>query len=960
MNLTPGLLAVSALGFRFPIPAVVLGALTGITYGLLAVGLVLIYRTSRIINFAHGQMGAFGVAVMGLLATKYHFPYYLALVPALAAGGAAAGVTELVVIRRLRRAPRVMSIVATLGVGAFLSQFAQAFAPGAGNGASFPSPTGMWVVQLGALRINQAYMAMLIFGPVAVTALTVFLRYSRYGLAIRCSSANPEAARMAGISANNMSALAWVIAGTLSALTAVLVIPASGFASSTAFGPSLLLRALAAGVLARMYSLPIAFGSGILIGVVEQLLLYNYPQSADLADVVLYVLILGALLLQRGVRGREEEKGSWAAVSAWRPLPERLSRLPAVRIGRWIMAMAGLALAVLLPVVVSNASAVILSTILAFSIVGISVGVVTGLGGQLSLGQFAVAAAGAVVSFHVSRLAPFPVALLYAGLAGAAVSTVIGIPAMRLKGLLLTVTTLGFALMTSDWGLQQRWALGESILPRHPILFGHGLDTGKSYYYVVLAVFLLALLLAWNTRRLGLGRSLLAVRDNEDNARAFTVQIRHVKLQGFIVAGFIAGLGGAVFGHSLSGVDATAFPVQASIDVVAMTVLGGMSLLIGPLVGAFYIIGLPRFVHLGASGVAASQLGWLILIMYLPGGIGQGLEPLRTRFVKWAAVRHGLNPASEADRSMPEGSGSTLAVVSRPRTVLLPPGAPLLEGRRLSKTFGGLTAVKDVSLSIGKGEIVGLIGPNGAGKTTTFEILSGFTRPNCGQVIFDGTDVSSMGPEQRGRLGLIRSFQDAALFPTLTVTDTVRLAFEPGLPTSFFRSVIGLPGTEPERRRRADELVDLMGLGRYRSRQIQELSTGTRRICELACMVALSPTLLLLDEPSSGVAQAETEALAQLLRRLKDDLDLTMLVIEHDIPMIMHLSDRVIAMETGSVIADGTPEEVQASPLVIEAYLGTNTATINRSRVEPRGGSENGVRPAVTSGKRPAHAKEKV
>lgn len=954
------MIALAIAHFRFPMPAIVLGALTGITYGLLAVGLVLIYRTSRIINFAHGQMGAFGVAIMGLLSSKYHFPYYLALIPALAAGGAAAGVTELVVIRRLRKAPRVMSIVATLGVGVFLSQFAEAFAPGAGAGTSFPSPTGMWTFQVGALRINQAYMAMLIFGPLAVAGLTIFLRYSRYGLAIRCASSNPEAARMASISANNMSALAWVIAGAMSALTAVLVIPASGFSSSTAFGPSLLLRALAAGVLARMYSLPIAFAGGILIGVIEQLLLYNYPQSADLADVVLYVLILGALLLQRGVRGREEEKGSWAAVSAWRPLPERLTKLPEIRAARWGGAIVGLTVAIVIPMLVSNASDVTLSTILAFSIVGISVGVIAGLGGQLSLGQFAIAAGGAVVSFHVSRHAPFPIAMLYAGVVGAAVSTVIGIPALRLKGLLLTVTTLGFALMTSDWGLQQNWALGASILPRHPILFGHHLDTGKSYYYVVLATFLIALLLAWNIRRLGLGRSLLAVRDNEDNARAFTVQVRQVKLQGFMVAGFIAGLGGAAFGNLLSGVDSSAFPVQASIDVVAMTVLGGMSLLIGPLIGSFYIIGLPRFVHLGASAIAASQLGWLILIMYLPGGIGQGLEPLRNRYVNWAAKRHGLSAENVENRQSPAERGLSLATVSRPRSVLLPPGAPLLEGRALRKTFGGLQAVDNVSIEVGKGEIVGLIGPNGAGKTTTFEILSGFTRPDSGQVLFDGTDVSAKSPEQRGRLGLIRSFQDAALFPTLTVVDTVRLAFEPRLPTSFFRSIAGLPGTEPERRRRADDLIDLMGLGSYRSRQIQELSTGTRRICELACMVALSPSLLLLDEPSSGVAQAETEALALVLLRLKRELDLTLLVIEHDIPMIMSMSDRVVAMETGTVIANGTPEEVQADARVIEAYLGTNSAAIQRSRVgtqQPTAGLDE---TASTNGKHAVHAKENV
>ena len=171
-----------ALGFHPTLPAAVLGALTGVTYGLLAVGLVLIYRTSKVVNFAQGQMGIFGVAVMGLLAHNYHFPYYLALLPALAAGGVAGGVTELVVVRRLRQAPRVMTIVATLGVGALLSTIATAIYPGVQNASFLPSPTWMPTLQLGALQINQAYMAMLVFGPVAVLALTVFLRHSRYGV----------------------------------------------------------------------------------------------------------------------------------------------------------------------------------------------------------------------------------------------------------------------------------------------------------------------------------------------------------------------------------------------------------------------------------------------------------------------------------------------------------------------------------------------------------------------------------------------------------------------------------------------------------------------------------------------------------------------------------------------------------------------------------------------------------
>jgi ABC-type branched-subunit amino acid transport system ATPase component len=258
----------------------------------------------------------------------------------------------------------------------------------------------------------------------------------------------------------------------------------------------------------------------------------------------------------------------------------------------------------------------------------------------------------------------------------------------------------------------------------------------------------------------------------------------------------------------------------------------------------------------------------------------------------------------------------------------------MLEAQGLIKHFGGVKAVNDVSFSVRAGETLGLIGPNGAGKTTTFELLGGFTKPDHGRVIFDRRDVSYLGPEDRARLGLIRSFQDAALFPTMTVEETVVLAQERLHHTSFIGSVLGTSYLgERAKRARARELVGLLGLDRYRDRQIRELSTGTRRITEIACLVALEPTCLLLDEPSSGIAQRETEALGTLLDDLKRQLDLTLIVIEHDIPLIMSISDRIVAMADGVVICEGTPEVVRNDARVVDAYLGGSITAIERSGV---------------------------
>jgi ABC-type branched-subunit amino acid transport system ATPase component len=250
----------------------------------------------------------------------------------------------------------------------------------------------------------------------------------------------------------------------------------------------------------------------------------------------------------------------------------------------------------------------------------------------------------------------------------------------------------------------------------------------------------------------------------------------------------------------------------------------------------------------------------------------------------------------------------------------------------ISKSYGGLRAVDGVSVTVTEGETLGLIGPNGAGKTTLFEVLAGFVSAEHGRVYFEGNEITRWSPVARAEAGLIRSFQDVSLFPTITVLDTVQLALERRLRTGFISSVLGATERDRKREEMAREIVASMGgLWAFRNTQIQELSTGTRRITELACLVALQPKLLLLDEPSSGIAQRETEALGLLLADLKAEHRMTLLIIEHDIPMIMGMSDRMIAMDAGRVIAEGPPSLVRNDPTVVEAYLGGRIEAIERS-----------------------------
>ncbi|MEY2464216.1 MAG: hypothetical protein QOH64_2354 [Acidimicrobiaceae bacterium] len=261
----------------------------------------------------------------------------------------------------------------------------------------------------------------------------------------------------------------------------------------------------------------------------------------------------------------------------------------------------------------------------------------------------------------------------------------------------------------------------------------------------------------------------------------------------------------------------------------------------------------------------------------------------------------------------------------------------ILELREVNKTFGGIRAVDDASFTLVEGEILGLIGPNGAGKTTIFDLISGFLTPDNGRILLDHLDVTELSPDRRAWLRLGRSFQDARLVPSLTVAENLALGFERHLPVrDHLASMLALPGVielEDEVAWSVADLVELMNLGAYRDKFVRELSTGTRRIVDLAMCLAHDPRVLLLDEPSSGIAQRETEALGPLLQRIQAETGCALLVIEHDMPLITSISDRIIALELGHPIVEGTPDEVIHDQRVITSYLGGDLATINRSGV---------------------------
>ena len=924
----------SAVAMTISAPVVVLGLTVGLTYGLLAVGLILVYRSSRIINFAHGEIGGFGAAVLAVAVIRWHLPYPIAFVVGLVGAAAAAAVVELVVVRRLRNAPTLMSVIATLGAGQFLLLFSLTFVgEEVRNSRFFPEPSFLPQFDVGALLLTPAHVGLIVLAPLSVLALVLVLGKARVGLQIRSAATNADAARLAGVKASRMPTYAWMMAGALAGLTAMLVFPTQGVSTPASFGPALLLRGLTAAVLARMDRLFVALLAGLGLGVIEQTLRYN-ASGGGRTEMVLFAIIIVALLLQRRDDGRSSRPDNWGVLEPWARIPAHLSSFWEIRHLSRVFGVVAIVFAVALGAVGSNRTGIVLVSVLSLAAIGLSLGVLTGVGGMLSLGQFAIAGVGAVAGYRtVEATDNALLGVLAAMAAGAVLCVVVGLPSLRLRGNMLAVSTLAFAVATETWLLQQPWMLGTGVTPQTLIFGPWTVDTGREYYMFALVVFCIALLVYRNVRSTGLGRILRAVRDNESAARAFTIAVPRRKMQSFALAGAMAGVGGMLYAFGLSFVGSQTFSSGTNITLVAMCLIGGLGLVVGPLLGALYLVALPAFIDLDAAGQASTALGWLILVLYFPGGLAELVAPVRVWLIRVLARRRGVSPDATVDSPEFVIPISTIRLPHGERHDEMAAAVPsvILTVSEIEKRFGGVAALDGVSFDVRDGETIGLLGPNGAGKTTLFEIISGFTSQDSGTVTFRGDALEGLPPEVRARRGVVRSFQDGALFSTLTVREILQLAQERRHPTRLGASVLGLPRAEANKRSRAEELAELMGLGPYRDLMARQLSTGTRRITELACIVALEPKLLLLDEPSSGIAQRESEALADVLRRVKHELGTTLVLVEHDVPLLTSMSDRIVAMAEGRIICVDTPSTVCNHPEVVRSYLGDSRTAIDRS-----------------------------
>ena len=671
-------LLVVELTFHLSLVYLIQGLVLGSLYGIIGVGLILIYRTNRIISFAAAAVGAVP-AIFALLLDVAHGVSYLAVLPIALVGGALFGaLADILVIRRFNKSPRLILTVVTIGVAQSFGALGF-FIPvwlGARAGAIslVPTPWDKFKILNGrgqpVLTGNQ--VAAIVTVVVLAVLLAAFLRYTRVGIALRASAENADRASLLGIPVKRVQTVAWMVAGVLAAAAIFVQSPLIGVPNDATLGFDSLLYALAAAVIARMERIGIALVSGMGVGILITASVATTGAN-DFASALMLIVILVGLLMHRQTVSRAEDTGvsTWQTVKQFRPIPTELRRLREVTVARGALVGAALTLAVVIPFVIHTSDLPNLIVLPIYGIVAVSLVVLTGWAGQISLGQFGLVGAGAAAAggLIANHNIDFFVALGIGIAAGVVVAMIVGLPAVRIQGLYLAVTTLAFGYAMEGYVLKKNHWIGRHLLPKgltahltRPVLYGRiNLENERTFYFVCLACMGVAMLAALAFRKNRSGRVLIAARDNPRAAPAYAINIVRTRLAAFAVSGGIAGMAGVLLAYSQHNVIPGSYGVLAGITVFLAATIGGLTSVPWAVTGVisfetFVLFG-PRFYQqLGQTFIAVVPLlltgPLLVLNLYFyPGGSAEAGFQQRDRFLRWVARRHNvLVPSLVADR----------------------------------------------------------------------------------------------------------------------------------------------------------------------------------------------------------------------------------------------------------------------------------------------------------------------
>jgi len=654
----------SPLPDRMPWGVITQGVIFGTSYALLAMGLILIYRTTRIVNFAYGAMGAMpGSLSVGLFVAQ-GWSYWLAILLGVAVGVGTGALVDVLVVRRFARSSRLVLTVASIGLAQILGAVGLIIGVLLGTDAligNIDTPlSGSWFVR--PYPVRGDHLLMLGVAPVTLIGLGWFLLGTDTGRAVRAAAENEDRALLLGVPVRRLQTIVWAIAGGVSTITFVTKAPFTGVVPDALVGATTILPGLAVAVIAGFTSLPLALAGGIGLGIVEWTIRWNV-RAESVFDVAFLVAILVALLVRRQRTTRAEQgESSWDAAGVLKAIPRELRHVPEVRIPMRAVGIVGALALLVLPLTFAPSTLVTLSFGVLWCLVGVSLAVLTGWGGSISLGQFAIVGVGAMATGNALirwNLDVFA-ALALAVVAGAAVSVLIGVPALRIRGLYLAVTTLAFAVALDSYFLNPV-NFPELVPDRviRPVLWKR-FDLASEWvvYYLCLATLGCAVLVVRALRGRRAGRVMIGVRDNERGAAALAVPTTRVKLQTFLVSGCLAGLAGGLYILVAGGTGQGTFRPGTSIEVFSFAVIGGLGSVAGVIAGVGMFRLLDFVLGQGVDGAAAEILrlsltggGLLAILYFLPGGVWQWVQRRRDRWLRAVAERRGVHvPSLVADR----------------------------------------------------------------------------------------------------------------------------------------------------------------------------------------------------------------------------------------------------------------------------------------------------------------------